>query len=648
MKISPALIDWRAISLKGYKTMIASILSIILALLGIGFLIFIHELGHYFMAKRAGITVIAFSIGFGKPIIEWERNGVKWRLCYLPFGGYVQMEGMDKKGALEPYQIPGGFFAAKPWDRIKVAFAGPFANILFALVAFTLLWAAGGREKPFALFTHHIGWVERDSGLYEANVRAGDEITHLNGREYKGFMDFLYGVALDRSALNINGFEVNYWDQTKSPFSYTFPKEKNLDVLAPAQYLIYKEGTELAPDSPMQSSGITPGDRIVWVDGELAFSLPQLIHIINSPRVLLTVERGGETFLTRVPRLSIGDLRLATSEKEELDDWRHEAKLTSKVDQIAFIPYRLSSSGIIESPIGFIDEKSEPQNTFEPAKRSSIEIPLQKGDKIVAIQGERISSSYQLLKELQTKKCLIVVQKMAAEKAPPYREADKSFEASFEVAQLEKIIHTIGTNSVTRDAGNLRLLNTVTPAPLREIPVQPKKKPAKAKKEEVSDEESFKETQLSQITSILPTLNRLALNIHVQDKTVNYNPNPITLFGQVVKESYRTLFALITGFLSPKNVMGPVGMVQVIHQSWMVGASEALYWLGMISLNLAILNLLPIPVLDGGHIVLSAIEAVTKKPLKAKTRERLILPFVILLIGLIIFFTFNDILRLFS
>lgn len=625
--------------------MIASILYIILALFGIGFLIFIHELGHYFMARKAGITVIAFAIGFGKPILEWERKGVKWRLCYLPFGGYVQMEGMDKKGPLEPYQIPGGFLAAKPWDRIKVAFAGPFANILFTFFIFTILWVAGGRDKPFAAFTRHIGWVERDSGLYEANVRAGDEITKLNGRDYNGFMDFLYGIALDRTDLNIDGYLVDYWNQTRAPFSYTFPKDKNLEVLAPAQYLIFKEGTDLSSQSPMLQSGISHGDRILWVDGQLVFSLPQLVQIINSPRVLLTVERGGETFLTRLPRLSIGDLRLATSEKEELDDWRYEAKLTSKVDQLAFIPYRLSSSGIVEAPIGYIDEKSQPQNGYEPAKRSPIEIPLQKGDKIVAVQGERITSSYQLLKELQTKKCLIVVQKTENEKIPSYLEADQNFEASFDVAQLEKIVQTVGTEATLREAGDLRLLNTVTPAPLREVPVQQKKKLSLSKKEEALDEESFKETQLGQITSILPTLNRLALNIAVQDKVVSYNPNPITLFGAVVKESYRTLFALITGYLSPKNVSGPVGIVQVLHQSWMMGAKEAFYWLGMISLNLAVLNLLPIPVLDGGQILLTIIEAITKKPLKAKTRERLILPFVILLIGLIIYFTYNDIVR---
>ena len=89
--------------------MIYSIIYVILAAFGLGFLIFIHELGHYFMARRVGMTVEAFAIGFGKPVLSWECNGVKWHICALPFGGYVRIAGMEKKGKLEPHQIPDGF-----------------------------------------------------------------------------------------------------------------------------------------------------------------------------------------------------------------------------------------------------------------------------------------------------------------------------------------------------------------------------------------------------------------------------------------------------------------------------------------------------------------------------------------------------------
>src|SRR5580698_1827154 len=133
--------------------MIFSLLYIVLAALGLGFLIFIHELGHYWVARKQGMTVEIFSIGFGKPFRTWEYQGVKWQLCVLPFGGYVRIAGMEKKGMLEPHQIPDGFYGKGPLARIKVALAGPCVNIGFAFLAFLLLFIAGGRFKPFSEYT---------------------------------------------------------------------------------------------------------------------------------------------------------------------------------------------------------------------------------------------------------------------------------------------------------------------------------------------------------------------------------------------------------------------------------------------------------------------------------------------------------------
>jgi regulator of sigma E protease len=83
-----------------------------------------------------------------------------------------------------------------------------------------------------------------------------------------------------------------------------------------------------------------------------------------------------------------------------------------------------------------------------------------------------------------------------------------------------------------------------------------------------------------------------------------------------------------------------------MHTSWAEGSKEALFWLGMISLNLGVLNLLPIPVLDGGHICFSIWEWVTKKPIKAKTMQKLVIPFVLLLVTLFIYLTYQDLARI--
>ena len=113
--------------------MIENVIYILLALLGLSFLIFIHELGHYFVAKKVGMKIEVFSIGFGKALFSWKRNGVKWQVGILPFGGYVKIAGMEKKGNQEPYEIKDGFFGKKPVDRIKVAISGPLVNFIFAI-----------------------------------------------------------------------------------------------------------------------------------------------------------------------------------------------------------------------------------------------------------------------------------------------------------------------------------------------------------------------------------------------------------------------------------------------------------------------------------------------------------------------------------
>ncbi|HSX11862.1 MAG TPA: site-2 protease family protein [Rhabdochlamydiaceae bacterium] len=645
--------------------MILNLLYILLALFGIGFLIFIHELGHYFMARRVGITVEVFAIGFGKAIYEWEHKGVKWKIGWLPFGGYVKMAGTEKKGSLELYQIPGGFFSKKPWDRIKVAAMGPLVNITFAFLAFSLLWAVGGRKKNFSEFTHYVGWVDADSPLYTtAEVRSGDEICSLNGKSFKGFNDLLYAAVLDKQDSRIHGLKVDYDKGTKSAFEYTFSNEgrlkgmervsQTLSNFGPAGYLIYDrmpsgQANPIQEGFPMQNSGIEYQDRIIWVDGQLIFSSQQLMSVLNEPMVLLAVNRGGETFLTRVPRLKLSDLKLSHEEIGELNDWQFEAGIRKKVGDLFFIPYNLNAQAMVEGPVGYINETSSVKAQFEPGPRAEQEIALERGDRIVAVDGAPVSSSYQLLEKLQTRQVQIIVQKMDKSPVPSWKNADHNF-ANFSMDQLKTIVHSIGSQKPIWQAGTLRLLNPVTPIRMSEFPLSEEKKAERER--QIAEQKKAVETitdpkkKEAALRDLELYQKRFMLGISLQDKQVRYNPTPVELFSNVFQETYRTLLALITGNLSPKMISGPVGIVQVIHYGWTTGVTEALYWLAVISLNLGLLNLLPIPVLDGGYITFALIEIFTKRPIKSQTMERLIIPFVVAIVLLFVYLTYNDISRL--
>jgi regulator of sigma E protease len=627
-----------------------SLLHIFLSILGLGFLIFIHEFGHYWVARRKGMKVEAFSIGFGKPIRSWVKDGVKWQIGWLPFGGYVKIAGMQKEGSREPYEIPDGFYGKNPWQRIQVALAGPLVNIAFAFLIFSALWMSGGREKSFFEFTHRIGWVDPGSLLYQKGVRPGDLIDEYGGRDFRGIKDLHLTSAMEDKELSVQGTKIDYLTGKKTPFHYTLPtyesspgakdKLQTIGIITPATYLIFNG--KLPPGSLMASSGIQSGDRIVWVDGEPLFSLTQLSALINESTTFLSVEREGEIFQTKVPRVHIDDLKMSAWEKGEVDDWQHEAGIKTKLQDLSFIPYSLSPDCVVENRLAFIDEEDQIR-AFKRCQRCSYFNPLQEGDRILAVDGQKVSSSFDLLQKLQQRHVLIIVDRDPARvMTVPFSQAEAEFE-EIEPASLQSIVSSLGTDHSVNSSGHLVLLKPVVPKPSSELlgsELAAEKKKIEAIKDPKKREASLKVLEQTEKMS--------KIGIFLEDREVIYNPNPLKQFSDAMNDAWRTMKALVSGILSPKYLSGPVGIVTVIQYSWLHGAKEALFWIAVISLNLGVMNLLPIPVLDGGHILFSLWEMIFRKRIKAKTMERLVIPFVGLLIAFFIFVTYHDIARLFG
>lgn len=630
---------------------------LLLAILGLGVLVFIHELGHYIMARRVGMKVEAFAIGFGKPLITWHRDGVEWRLCMLPFGGYVKIAGMQKEGNLEPYEIPDGFFSKRPIDRIKVAIMGPAVNIVFAFIIFAALWVLGGREKIFSEYTHKIGWVNEDSPLYQYGIRPGDELLYYGGRPFTGAQDLMRASVVKDDKTQVSGYRVDYMHHRKTPFDYSI--RNYVDTSNPmgchtigidesAKYLIFNQSA-LPAWSPLIGSGITAGDRLVWADGELLFSISQLRNVISESSAFLTVARGNEIFHAKVPRAKVEDFKMNAMEKAELDDWQHEAGIKGKVQDLFFLPYFLSYENVVEGRIAFMDEGLQ-SKSFVSCTRCTYFKPLKNGDKILAIDGIPVESSYDLLKNLQKRHTLLIVQNDPAFLNPiSWKDEDQQFDREFSSQDIENIIATLGTAHAKTASGNYRLLSPIVPVTYSELPQEQKElflRNFQAHKSEI-DKIDDPDQKMEAEKLMEKQFRALYLGLPLQDRTVNYNPNPFLEFYNVFDETWRTMYSLFSGHVSPKWMSGPVGIVTIIKKSWASGVKEALFWMGMISLNLGFLNLLPIPVLDGGHICFSLFEMLTKKRIKAKTMERLVIPFVALIIGFILYVTYYDISRIF-
>jgi regulator of sigma E protease len=138
------------------------------------------------------------------------------------------------------------------------------------------------------------------------------------------------------------------------------------------------------------------------------------------------------------------------------------------------------------------------------------------------------------------------------------------------------------------------------------------------------------------------------MGVHLHDRQVIVNPDPFTQTWSTFKEMGKILHHLTKGDLSPKFLSGPVGIVGAMQKGWSDGFKDGLFWLSTISLNLGVMNLIPIPVLDGGHVVFTVFEMVTKRRINRKLMERLLVPFVLFFIGLAIFTTFHDLQKIFS
>jgi len=156
------------------RPLLARLDYVLWAVLVLGALIFVHELGHFLVAKRAGVRVLKFSLGFGPKIIGFTRGGTEYLLSAIPLGGYVKMHGEDPT---EEVVDPEGSFSAKPvWWRSMIIMAGPGSNFLLAIVIFWVVFTLG-----VPTLATKVGEVMEGFPAFEAGVQTGDRIAAIDG-----------------------------------------------------------------------------------------------------------------------------------------------------------------------------------------------------------------------------------------------------------------------------------------------------------------------------------------------------------------------------------------------------------------------------------------------------------------------------------
>src|ERR1039458_5961815 len=279
---------------------ILNIIYVIAAVLVLfGAAIFIHEFGHFWVARKLGMKVEEFAVGFGPKIHSWKRDGIEYSIRWIPAGGFVKLPQMVTSEALEGKTEYGGVLKgdmpvppALPLHKILVAFAGPFMNVVFAFAIATVIYFVG---LPIPVNPAIIGYVEPGSAEAKLGIQEGDRIVSVNGEKVKSWQDVVLdtvvaGTSLLPVVIEHDGRESTYQLQATTDNAIGL-KLLNLDPRDHPQVM------EVMPGSAAEKADLKQGDRIISFAGVPIAGREQLIDLVRKRRGHLTemwIDRGAQ------------------------------------------------------------------------------------------------------------------------------------------------------------------------------------------------------------------------------------------------------------------------------------------------------------------------------------------------------------------
>jgi regulator of sigma E protease len=494
-------------------------------LLLLGVLIFIHELGHFAVAKWLGVKVEKFSIGFGPSLFARRIGETEYVLAALPLGGFVKMLGEVPGEELAAEDASRAFNARPVWQRIAIALAGPVMNLALPVFLIAAILMSG-----VPTLTSRVGGVLPGSAAERAGISEGDRVVAVAGESIWRWSDL--DRKLEASGAPALPLRIERADQTQQDVTLEREKadgggwkESGLSWQAPAALIGVSD-----PQSPAALAGLQTGDRIVSVNGqpiENLYALRRRLATLSAP-LELEVQR-------------------------PLDGKTETARIT--VRELAGTP-SLESLGLVPCGVSLIG--IEPTS---PAKRAG----LQPKDVVLRIGGELATS------------------------------AD----------QVRSLIWGSG--------GQPLALTLVRDDRVVEIEVTPVERPTRTA--------SGTETHYG----IGITLGTTDVGAEYRDEVVR---NPLIALGRGVEKTGE-IFAMIvggivqvvSGAVGMNSLSGPIGIGEIAADAYQASWTQFVWLMAVISVNLAILNLLPIPVLDGGQIALAAAEGIKGSPLPARARD---------------------------
>ncbi|OFZ28570.1 MAG: RIP metalloprotease RseP [Bdellovibrionales bacterium RIFCSPHIGHO2_01_FULL_40_29] len=527
----------------------------------LGILIFVHELGHFAVARMCGVRVEVFSLGFGKKILSYKKGDTTYCLSLIPLGGYVKMFGEQNGDTVSEADRVHSFTHKTVWQRIAIVLAGPLMNFFFAIAVFTFISVIGEETRAPV-----IAEVESNSPAATMGLSAGDRILSINATELKSYEDLQKFLNANQNSTvtakvkTISG-EVKDLSLTVASIKNPniFSTEKMIGDLTGVLPLARGTTVGVIAGSIAEKTGLKPGDEIIEINKSKVSKWTELEHMIRSGATLeIIIER-------------------------EVNGKRE--KIPHTISQQDYSPNMTMLAFGLEQPDLYLDQVVKDS----PAEQAE----LKRYDKIVQINSVVVTKWEQILATI------------------------KSFDGK------DGLMIT-----VIRDGAELT--KKITPQVTSQMTAQGK--------------EDRRYT-----IGILPFIN------YSQPEMVKVKADGV--FSALTKGTERTwditsmtvisFVRLFQGEISHKNVGGMISIGKAAKDSYESGLQSFLMVMGILSVSLFILNLLPIPVLDGGHLVFYFIEAIKGSPLSIKKMEIAQQVGFILLMGLMVLAIFNDVNKFF-
>lgn len=643
------------------------ILNGLLVVLGLGLVIFFHELGHFMVAKWCNVHVERFSIGIGPILWSRQKGETEYALSALPFGGYVKMLGQDDMDANqmtsdEIAENPRAYSAKSVPQRMAIISAGVIMNVLTGFLFYVICYRIGVKEE-----SPIIGSVAPGFPAWNAGLRAGDRITAVNGDEIRSFHDVFNAVVLSSGSVRVQGVhdDGTEFDETLTPDRGEVGRSIGVHSSMTTQL-----NPAIADDKMIVMSGLPSvqasapfhaGDQLLSVNGQEMKSFSELQEFTakhaSEELTYLFRRTSPESSGNSEPTTSEVAIRVPPAEIKAVGLWmtmgpvkavrkgsiaeNSGLKIGDKITHVDGMAIGKDYDAL-RLPIYFAEHAGQDVTIKiereAPATGSEkITITLKPDDtpgwserplfQTSPLPIPAIGAAYQVLPWISR-----VVPGSEAELSGKFREGQKVLEIALEHPDPANIVPDGAGDKTTPPTINLAELEKRQPGNARDINwanafeyIQQAPERHVRLYIQDGDNKTFSHV-LTERTGVpgwylwMRGINGWASAVEIQKaETIG---GAVALGVRKTKNTgvsiYMTLRSLIRRDIPTDALSGPLGIVNIGYKVAARGVTELLLFLAFLSINLAVINFLPIPVLDGGHMVFLIWEGVSRRKPNAK------------------------------